>query len=145
MKDSNELARRLNSATVHLMRAVRGGVASGLAAEHQTALVAVVYGGPISIGDLARREGVGAPAMTKAVGVLERSRLVRRTRDRADGRVIRVAATAAGKRFVLRGRSRREQRIARALEDLQASDRELLARSIGALERLVADLERPRP
>ena len=137
-----ELARRLNSAAVHLMRALRSGPArSGLAAEHQLALTAIVFSGPLSIGTLARREGVGAPAMTKTVGILERQRLVRRTRDATDARVVQVHATAAGRRAVLRRLDGRVVRIARALTELDRSDLRALDAAIGSLERLVVDLE----
>src|SRR5204863_305168 len=83
--------------------------------EHRSALSAVVFAGGMSIGDLARSERVGAPAMTKTVGVLETEGLARRVRDAEDGRIVRVEATTDGKAFVLRGRSQRVARIGPAL------------------------------
>ena len=143
---ARDLARRLNSATVHLMRALRkDGPRSGLAAEHRSALTAVVFGGRISIGELARSEQVGAPAMTKTVGVLEAEGLARRVPDMRDGRIVRVEATNDGKAFVLRGRDQRVARIGRALADLDKVDTTRLEAAIGALERLVADLENAAP
>jgi MarR family transcriptional regulator, organic hydroperoxide resistance regulator len=47
--------------------------------------------------DLAARTGVSAPAVTKVVGGLERSGLVRRQRDPADARLVRVWLTEAGR------------------------------------------------
>src|SRR5262245_55033596 len=99
VKEPRDLAMRLNSATVHMGRALRGS-GTGLPVEHQSVLTAVVFGGPMAIGDLARREGVGAPAMTKTVGILERELLVERTSDPRDGRVVLIVATGAGKRMV---------------------------------------------
>ncbi|HEY6957784.1 MAG TPA: MarR family transcriptional regulator, partial [Candidatus Limnocylindria bacterium] len=88
------------------MRALRQDAAEGgLAAEHRVALGALVFAGPMSIGDLARREQVGAPAMTKTVGILERKRLVTRTRDETDARVVRVQATAAGRAAIIETRA----------------------------------------
>src|SRR5437899_4781191 len=124
------------------MRAVRRDApTSGLAAEHRSALTAVVFGGRISIGELARSEQVGAPAMTKTVGVLEAEGLARRVPDMRDGRIVRVEATNDGKAFVLRGRDQRVARIGRALAALDKMDMTRLEAAIGALERLVADLE----
>ncbi|MFN8640031.1 MAG: MarR family transcriptional regulator [Dehalococcoidia bacterium] len=135
-----ELARRLNSAFVHMGRALRDRAPEPLAAEHQLALAAVVYSGSIAIGALAKREGVTAPAMTKTVGVLEQLALVRRMRDPGDGRVVLVQATLAGKRTVMRGRDARVARFLEAFARLAPADYRGLAASIGALEALVAGL-----
>jgi DNA-binding MarR family transcriptional regulator len=138
----DELAQRLNSATVHLMRALRQGrLASGLAAEHSSALGVIVFGGPLSIGALARTERVGAPAMTKTVGILEAAGLVTRDRDEADARVIKVRATRKANELVLRGREERVVRIGKALSTLSPADTARLSAAIGTFERLVRDLE----
>ena len=138
----DELAQRLNSATVHLMRALRQGPSpNGLAAEHRSALGVVVFGGPISIGALARIERVGAPAMTKTVGVLERAGYVTRERDATDARVVNVRATRKARQVVLRGRDERVVRIGEALAVMGPGETVRLAAAIGTLERLVRDLE----
>jgi MarR family transcriptional regulator, organic hydroperoxide resistance regulator len=51
----------------------------------------------ITSADLAARTGVSAPAVTKVVGGLERAGLVRRERDAADARLVRVWLTEAGR------------------------------------------------
>jgi DNA-binding MarR family transcriptional regulator len=51
----------------------------------------------ITSADLAARAGVSAPAVTKVVGGLERSGLVRRRRDPADARLVRIWLTDAGR------------------------------------------------
>jgi DNA-binding MarR family transcriptional regulator len=50
----------------------------------------------ITSADLAARTGVSAPAVTKVVNGLERAGLVRRERDPADARLVRVWMTEAG-------------------------------------------------
>jgi DNA-binding MarR family transcriptional regulator len=138
----DDLARRLNSATVHLMRALRQDRPSaGIAAEHSSALGAVVFGGPISIGALARSERVGAPAMTKTVGILEAAGLVTRERDPADARIVRVKATRKARALVLRGREQRVVRIGKALEAFSPAETTRLNAAIGTFERLVRELE----
>ena len=137
------LAQRLNSATVHLMRALRQepSGSAGLAAEHSSALGVVVFAGPISIGALAKAERVGAPAMTKTVGILAEAGLVTRERDPKDARVVRVGATRKANELVLRGRDRRVARIAKALQTLPHTETARLEAAIGTFERLVRDLE----
>lgn len=98
----------------------------------------------MSIGDLARREQVGAPAMTKTVGILERKRFVTRTRDETDARVVRVEATVAGRAAVIKTRAERVTRIANALAGLDPDDRERIEAAIVALERLILELEDTR-
>ncbi len=56
---------------------------------------------------------------------------------------MRVEATIAGKRTVLRGRDTRIVRIVTALGALDPADRRALEAGVAALEVLVADLERP--
>jgi DNA-binding MarR family transcriptional regulator len=51
----------------------------------------------VTSADLASRTGVSAPAVTKVVGGLERAGLVRRQRDPADARLVRVWLTDAGR------------------------------------------------
>lgn len=51
----------------------------------------------IASADLAARTGVSAPAVTKVVSALERAGLVRRERDAADARLVRIWMTDAGR------------------------------------------------
>jgi DNA-binding MarR family transcriptional regulator len=135
-----DVPRRLNAVVMHLSRALRDRTPGLLGPEHQSALTAVVVGGTVRIGDLARREAVTPPAMTKTVAALEQRGLVRRAPDPQDGRAVRVIATLAGKRLVLRGRDSRITRIRAALSRLDAVDHGRLEAAIDALERLVTEV-----
>ena len=138
-----DLANRLNSATVHIGRALRkpsGG--EGLAAEHRSAMSVVFFAGPIRMSALAAVEGVGAPAMTRTVAILERAGLVRRRTDPADERAVLVEASAAGARLVREGRDARVRAIASALRRMPAASRARLAAAADDLELLVSELER---
>ena len=138
-----DLATRLNSATVHLGRALRRPEqAEVLAAEHRSALGVVVFAGPIRMGALAAAERVGAPAMTRTVGILERAGLVRRETDSRDERAVLIAATARGARLVREGRDERVRRIAVALKRMSSPERARLAAAVGDVERLIDVLER---
>jgi DNA-binding MarR family transcriptional regulator len=140
---ADDLARRLNSATVHIGRALRRESAhKTLATEHASALGVVVFAGPLRMGDLAKRERVGAPAMTKTVAVLERAGLVRRTKDPGDDRAVLIRATPAATRMVLGGRDERVRRIARGLGEMTTSQRERFQEAVGMMEELIGILER---
>jgi DNA-binding MarR family transcriptional regulator len=67
----------------------------------------VVFGGPVTIGQLAAAEQVSPPTMTRLLVGMERDGLLKRERDREDGRVIWVRATPKGTRILQEGRRRR--------------------------------------
>lgn len=145
-----ELADRLHSVAIHLLRRVRReDAASGLPAPRLSALSVVVFGGPLTLTELAAAEQVRPPTMTRIVAALEADGLVRREPDTADRRIVRVRATARGARVLEEGRRRRVQALAGALEALSSADRALLARAAAMLEELVgfrhAVARRPRP
>lgn len=135
--DATRLADRLHSAAIHLLRRLRAeDRASGLSGPRLSALSVVVYGGPISVGDLAAAEQVRPPTISRLVRDLERDGLVERTTDPRDERVQRVAATAAGRRVLEQGRRRRVRRLAAEVAGLPQRERRLLARGAEILERL---------
>src|SRR5881275_3221952 len=102
-----ELADRLHSAAIHLLRRLRRqDDASGLPAPQLSALSVIVFGGPITLGALAAAEQVRPPTITRVVATLEESGLVVRETDDADRRVARVKATAKGTRLLQEGRQR---------------------------------------
>src|SRR3954464_7525598 len=86
-----DLADRLHSAAIHLLRRLRReDDASGLPAPQLSALSVIVFGGPLTLGDLARAEQVRPPTITRLIGELEQQGLVEREVDGADRRVVRV-------------------------------------------------------
>jgi len=132
------LETRLNSACVHINRALRReSEPVGLAAEHRSALGVVYFAGPMRMGRLAATEIVGAPAMTRTVAILEAAGLVRRARDPNDDRATLITVTPKGSRLVTEGRDERVRRIGQALGRLSPDARARLARAVGDLEDLV--------
>src|SRR6266508_6734856 len=94
---TTELADRLHSAAIHLLRRVaREDVTSGLGGPALSALSVIVFGGPISLGRLADAERVRPPTMTRTVQGLEAAGLVRREPDADDRRIVNIAATSRG-------------------------------------------------
>ena len=99
--DVRQLADRLHSAAIHLLRRLRRvDDSTGLTAPKLSALSVIVFGGPITLGDLAKTEQVRPPTMTHLVRDLQRAGLVRTRTDSQDRRVTRVEATARGLRVL---------------------------------------------
>jgi DNA-binding MarR family transcriptional regulator len=133
------LAFRWNTIAIHLVRRLRkADAALGVPPARLSALSVLVFGGPHTLGELAAREQVTPPTMTRIVTGLERMGLARRLPDPADGRVVRVEATPAGVEIMERGRMLRVERLAEELRALPAADRATLARAASIL----AGLER---
>jgi DNA-binding MarR family transcriptional regulator len=124
----DELADKLHSAAIHLLRKLRReDESSGLNAPRLSALSVIVFGGPLSLGDLAAAEQVRPPTMTRIVNALETQMLVTKERDSADGRSVRLAATAKGKALLMAGRKRRVDALAKQIEALSDEDQRCLS------------------
>ena len=135
--DPEQLATELHSAAIHLLRRVRStDAALGVTPARLSALSVLVFGGPMSLKQLADAEQVAAPTMSKIVAALEAGRLVRREADSRDGRAVRLIATRAGKRLMERGRRLRVSRLAAELEELSAAEQATLRRAARILREL---------
>jgi DNA-binding MarR family transcriptional regulator len=135
--DATELARRLHSAAIRLLRrARRDDAALGLPPGQASALSVLVFGGAKTATELARIEQVRAPTMTRMVDALERRGLVRREADRTDRRRTQLSATPTGVRLMQKGRDRRVAILARALAQVDVRRRALLEGALAVIEDL---------
>ena len=133
-----EVATRLHSVAIHLLRRVRrGDEALGLSAARLSALSVVGFGGPRTLGELAAAEQVQPPTMTRIVAALEQDGLVTRTADPEDRRVFRVQITDKGRRILEQGRSRRTALLAEQLRALSPDDLATVERATAILEHLL--------
>jgi DNA-binding MarR family transcriptional regulator len=129
------LADQLHSAAIGLLRQLRReDDAIGITAPRLSALSVVVFGGPLTLGQLAAAEQVKPPTMTRIVTGLEEDGLVERRDDASDGRLTQIHATAKGRRILAAGRARRVETLAAAVEALDKRDREQLASGVRVLE-----------
>src|SRR5271163_3147190 len=113
-----EIADRLHSAAIHLLRRLRvRDRESGIGPAQLSALSVLVFGGPRSLRELADAEQVRPPTMSRIVAGLARARLVRREAT-DDRRRVRLAATAKGEKILWQGRRRRVESLAAALSPL---------------------------
>jgi len=130
-------ANALHSLSIHLLRrARRADKETGLGPERLSLLSVLAFAGPLTVGALAEIEGVSPPAISRIVSALEGEGLAEKQRSAADGREVRVVATASGRRLVEAGRRRRLELIAEELGDLPARDIALLAEIARILARL---------
>lgn len=133
-----ELADQLHSAAIHLLRQLRKeDDATGLSAPRLSALSVVVFGGPVTLGQLARAEQVRPPTMTKIVTGLENDRLVERHPDRRDKRLTRIVATPKGKRILMQGRARRVKSLTQSVDRLNERELAHLDRGIQVFRKLI--------
>lgn len=134
MPSTADVADRLHSAAIHLLRRLRRvDAAMGVTAARASALSVLVFGGPRTIGELATLEQVSAPTMTKMVNGMEGDGLLRREADARDGRVVRLTATTRGADILRRGREARVRELAAALDKLPAKDVAALGRAADIL------------
>lgn len=127
----------LNSAAIHLLRALRAtDRAAGLTPARLSALSVLVFGGPSPLGRLARTEDVAGPTMTRIVDGLCDLGLAERRPHPDGGRLVLVAATAEGERVMRAARQARIDTIVAALRALPAADRAAIAAASPALLRL---------
>jgi DNA-binding MarR family transcriptional regulator len=135
----DELAARLHSAALHLLRRLaQEDRATGVSAPRLSALSVLVFGGPRTIGALAAIEGVTPPTMTRLVAAMVTDGLVERLPDPADRRVVRVQASATGRSLLLAGRDRRVATLAAMLKPLSAKERRRLDAAASVMESMLA-------
>ena len=132
---TSDVAQRIHSAAIHLLRRLRReDAAMGVTAARASTLSVVVFGGPITLGRLAQAEQVSAPTMTRLIVGMEEEGLVKREADSSDRRVVWIKPTAKGTRLLTEGRQRRVDALARDLAALDPADLQVLSRAAEILE-----------
>jgi DNA-binding MarR family transcriptional regulator len=131
LHSEREVADRLHSAAIHLLRRVRrSDPQTGVSAAQLSAL-SVLMGGPRTLGEMAAAEQVRPPTISTLVAEMERLGLVRRSRDPRDARIARIEMTARGRRVLAKGRELRiadiERRVRRLTPAQVASVRDAVA------------------
>jgi DNA-binding MarR family transcriptional regulator len=133
-----EVADRLHSATIHLLRHARKqDVLARQGPARLSALSVLLFGGPMALGQLAAAEQVKAPTMSRIVAGLKRSGLATIETDAKDARRIRVTATAKGKRLLQQARVRRVRFVAETLSGLREPELATLLKAAELMERAV--------
>lgn len=94
--------------------------------------------GPQTVGQLAERDRVQPPSMTRTVNCLVDGGYAVRRRHETDGRVVVVEISEAGRETVLRDRRRRDAWLALRLKELTPDERAVLREAAPILERLAS-------
>jgi DNA-binding MarR family transcriptional regulator len=136
---TGELADRLRLGVTRLARRLRQQSDVDASPTQIAALSTIERAGPLTLGELAAHERVRPPTVTAAVGRLEERGLVVRHADPDDRRVARVEITPEGRKLLARNRSRKTAFLAKRLDALDRSDREVLAAAVDVLDRVLAD------
>lgn len=92
--------------------------------------------GECTVGELARRERVQPPSMTRTVNCLVEGGYVDRRPHETDGRQVLVALTAKGRETLAADRARRDAWLSVRLADLSAEERAALRAAAPIIQRL---------
>lgn len=131
------LANDLNSSAIHLLRRIsQDDAADGVTAARASALSVLVYGGPTTLGALARRERVATPTMSRLVAAMVEEGLVTRAPVAGNRRALALAATPRGRELMERGRARRIMRLSAELAELTSAEIAALEQAVQVLARL---------
>jgi DNA-binding MarR family transcriptional regulator len=93
----------------------------------------------LRLSELARREAVTAPTMSRVLAALDEQGLVIRTPDPNDARGVRIVLAEEGAARLAEVRSHRTALVARRLARLDDEQRATLLASLPALEALLVD------
>lgn len=134
-----DLATRLRLAVGRLSRRIRIDGGDSVPPLQLSALVTVEQCGPLRLSELARREAVTAPTMSRVLSALDEQGLVVRAADPQDARGVLITLSADGAQRLDEVRTRRTALIARRLARLTDQQRAALADALPALEALLVD------
>lgn len=107
-----------------------------LSTNQLSAMGVLINHGDLQMGELAARELVQPPSMTRVVNDLERRGFVRRYDNPADRRQALVSLTERGREVLLSNRRRRNDWLARRIAALDPAEREILRQAVPILEKV---------
>ena len=131
-------ASRLRFAVARMARLLRQQDQTGFGPTVTAALATIEKHGPMTLGDIATREQVAPPSITKVVEKLVASGLVTRETDPNDRRSSLVRITRQGRRLLDTSRSKRTSWLAARIDALTADERMRLDAAMDVLEKIIA-------
>ena len=134
------LASRLRLAVVRLNRRLRAQrTDSSVTLTQMSALSSLKKSGPLTPCELAAKERVQPPSMTRVIAALEDHGLASRAPHPSDGRQAIVTITDEGLRYLAAEAAARERWLDRRLAELTDGERELLERAVEVIDRMAED------
>ena len=137
--NSSELASRLRLDISRMARRLRQEAGAELSPSQTAALATVERHGPLTPSELAERERVQRPTVTRVLARLEEAGLIERAADPDDRRCSLVSISGEGRELLDTIRTRKDAFLVRRLESLDAADREALDRAAEILERMLQE------
>ncbi|MBB5906092.1 MarR family winged helix-turn-helix transcriptional regulator [Actinoalloteichus hymeniacidonis] len=135
--DDSGLASRLRLAVVRLNRRLRAQRADSSATLTQLSALSCLHKcGPLTPGELAAKENVQPPSMTRVISALEEAGFVSRRPHPTDGRQAIVELTSQGRGYIKAEVSAREQWLEQRLAALDESERAVLSQASEIIERV---------
>jgi DNA-binding MarR family transcriptional regulator len=132
-----DLAALLRPSLLRLTRLIRNQrVDMTVTLTQLSAMATLANCGPMSAGELANRERVQPPSMTKVLANLEERELVRRAAHPSDKRQAIIEITDAGLALLDSERKTRDAWLSRRLAELTPEERALLRDVIPILDKL---------
>lgn len=129
----------LRIATFRLARRLRQERALEAMSDGQFSVLAILYThGTQASGELAERERVSAPAMTRTINCLEELGYLARTPDEDDRRRVNVSLTDAGTALVTETTRRRDTWLQNTLAELSDEQRATLTAATEIMKELAA-------
>ena len=134
------LASRLRMSVMRLGRRLRQQRADDNLTPSQIAALATLdREGALPLGELAAREHVRPPSMTRITAALEELGLVARTPHPTDGRLVLFSVTREGAKLLADDRKRRDVWLCDHLARLDPEEQEILRQAAPILERLATE------
>lgn len=141
--DPVAIADALRVSATRLARILRRQDPEALPPTLSSALKSIDCEGPLSLGDLAAREHVAPPTITRVVEKLKAQGFVACRQGAEDRRVSLVEVTAEGHQYLSRSRTLRTAWLAGLLKELPPEDLARLGAAAPVLERLVQATHHP--
>ncbi len=131
------LATRLRVTLLRTSRRLRNESAGTLPEGHLSVLSALFTQGALSPGELAEREHVRPPTMTRTLQHLDQEGYLVRVPHPTDGRQIVVSLSEAGVEYIRETRRRRDQWLQRRLASLTRDQRRILSQAEEILREVI--------
>jgi DNA-binding MarR family transcriptional regulator len=132
------LAIELRTAVMRTSRRLRIEATGDVITPGQYTVLAHLHTESQTLRELAEREHVQAPSMTRIVNALTEQGFVSRSPDPADGRQVQIAITSAGEEVLAEARSQRTAWLAQRVAGLSKQDRLTLSQAARIMQEMSA-------
>jgi DNA-binding MarR family transcriptional regulator len=122
-----------------MARRLRQEAGAELSPSQNAALATIERHGPLTPSELAERERVQRPTVTRVLARLEEAGLVERAADPGDRRSCLVSISPAGRELLGAIRARKDAFLARRIDALEPADREVLDRAAAIIEQMLKE------